>query len=268
VPSKGLWRDVTLLRHLGPHLARRNQTAAYVLLTCAAPVRSTQQVTDMAARYGWPRAHQLGYPDLEGPEVELARAIEALNVGAEAQRTGGQRTPPVTGVLVNQFGFTPARLGPAAPAGLTTADLRRAADVELGMSTYEPFGIAQLEPLHAGAICVTSSVCGCMGLVQRAMRELHMHSCDLVIPADFAGAVPPDVSSPMAITDAQRRDIEDRLCAQLASTLAQRLPTTDAQRREHLDLGQRLSARMSWDHVVRHDFLPAVRDAMARGLHD
>src|SRR6185295_3796902 len=101
------------------------------------------------------------------PEVDLYHAMQSFNVQTEKLTQAGQ-PPAIKSVLVNQFGFSKERLDADAPAELTTADLRRAADVELGMSTYEPFGIAQLEPLHAGAICVTSTVCGCMGLVRRA----------------------------------------------------------------------------------------------------
>ena len=47
-------------------------------------------------------------------------------------------------------------------------DIRRGSDVEFGQSIYEPFGIAMLEPLTYGAICVISSVCGCAGQLIQA----------------------------------------------------------------------------------------------------
>jgi hypothetical protein len=265
VPSKGLWRDLTLLKHLDPLLRARGQSAAYLLLTCGAPIRTFEQVRDMASRYGWPLAHQQGYPDLVGPEIDLYGDIARLN--AQVQRdAGANQTGGVRAILVNQFGFTRQRLGPSAPEGLTTADLRRAADVELGMSTYEPFGIAQLEPLHAGAICVTSTVCGCMGLVRRAMDELGMKQCDLVLPADFAFRTtpPPEMPHPEHLTAQQRLELEDRECRRLAAILAERLPRTPAQAEAYLNLGQQLAGKMSWDHVVRSDFLPALDRALAR----
>ena len=43
-------------------------------------------------------------------------------------------------------------------------------DAELGMATYEPFGISQLEPLGSGAVCVISNVCGCAGFVRQQSR--------------------------------------------------------------------------------------------------
>jgi len=267
VPSKGLWRDLTLCKHLAKHLAAKGKTAAYLLLTCAAPTRSFMQASSMAERYRWPFAHQLGYPDLVGPEIDLYREMQTFNASLDTAKDGTRGS--VHAILVNQFGFSRQRLGPNAPEALTTADLRRAADVELGMSTYEPFGIAQLEPLHAGAICVTSTVCGCMGLVKRAISELKLDRCDLVLPADFAGVTAPTPTDAQAhaaqhMTDAQRLEIEDRLCAQLAAQLADRLPTTQAQRDAHLALGQKLAGLMSWDRVVETDFMPAVEAALTR----
>ena len=64
-------------------------------------------------------------------------------------------------------------------------DIRKGSDVEFGQSIYEPFGIAQLEPLTFGAICVFSNVCGCAGFFrdvsngqeaeERHYRRLHPH---------------------------------------------------------------------------------------------
>jgi hypothetical protein len=271
VPSKGLWRDLALCQHLAGLLAKRGKSAVYLLLTCAAPTRSTQDVTSMVQRYNWPVAHQIGYPDLVGPEADLYNAMQTLH--AQLERQGPGPRDAMKALLVNQFGFSAQRLGTNAPPELTTGDLRRAADVELGMSTYEPFGIAQLEPLHAGAICVTSTVCGCMGLVKRAMTELGLTACELVLPADFAGvwsaAGGQATSAAQAhaakdMTSDQRLAIEDELCRTLAIELDRRLPVTQAQRDAHLALGQRLAQLMSWDHVVETDFMPAVEAAFAR----
>lgn len=269
VPSKGLWRDLTICRHLAEHLAASGKTAAYLLLTCAAQTRTREQVEDMTKRYRWPAAHQQGFPDLVGPEIDLYNQMQSFNVQVSKQAESKEgKQSPVTAVLVNQFGFSQERLGDHAPAALTTADLRRAADVELGMSTYEPFGIAQLEPLHAGAICVTSTVCGCMGLVRRAMKTAGMESCDVVLPADFAGQTRhPDgtaITDPLSLTAAQRLAIEDSVCRTLAAQLAQRLPRSDADRERLLKQGQTLAPLMSWETVVETDFMPSIEDAIAQ----
>jgi hypothetical protein len=269
VPSKGLWRDLTLCGHLATHLAKSGKTAAYLPLTCGAQTRTRQQIEDMTKRYSWPLAHQEGFPDLVGPEVDLYHQMQSFNVKGESASGGTVRAhPAVRAVLLNQFGFSQERLGSNAPAELTTADLRRAADVELGMSTYEPFGIAQLEPLHAGAVCVTSTVCGCMGLVRRAMKDAQMETCDVVLPADFAGqtryADGAPITDPLSLTASQRLAIEDGVCAKLAEELAKRLPKNDADRQRLLDQGQKLAPLMSWEAVVESDFLPAIEGALGQ----
>jgi hypothetical protein len=252
VPSKGLWRDLKLCRHLAPHLAAAKKTAVYLLLTSGGPTRTADQANEMHHRYRWPVQHHDHFPDLTGPETQLFQHMEAFNKDER----------PVKAVLVNQFGFSQKTLGDAAPKELTTADLRRAADVELGMSTYEPFGIAQLEPLHAGAICVTSTVCGCMGLVRRAMHELGLDDAPNIIPADFISGLPMNVD-PLTLTAQQRDAIEETVCTRLAGELFARLPKGDADRAKLLALGQKLAEHMSWDFVAEHDFLPMVKAVLA-----
>ncbi len=46
-------------------------------------------------------------------------------------------------------------------------DIRKGSDAEFGQSIYEPFGIAQVEPISFGGICVFTNVCGCAGFVDR-----------------------------------------------------------------------------------------------------
>lgn len=266
VPSKGLWRDQKLGLHLEPMLRKAGKTAAYVLLTCGANVRNKDQADQMARAYGWPAHHREGFPDLAGAEIGLYRGMEAFSQRIVEIHGGKAAIRPI---LVNQFGFSRDRLGDAAPDGMTVDDLRRAADLELGMSVYEPFGIAMLEPLHAGGVCVVSSVCGCVGLVQRAMRDTGMseQDCPLVLIGDFthgieAPAAPggePDLASVVHMPSATRNAIEERVCADLAAKVMARLPRHDDDRRRYLEIGQALASKMSWDHVVETDFMPALR---------
>lgn len=260
VPSKGLWRDVLLLRKLAPLLAERGKTCVYLLLTTAGGARTTEQIAQMQERYAWPMVHHSGFPDLVGPEEGLSRDIASLNTYA-ASIPGPGALPPVRGVLINQFGFSPARLGKHAPAELTTADLRRAADVELGMSTYEPYGIAQLEPLHAGAICIPSTTCGCLGLVKRAMAETGLDGTPLVLPGAFverATMLGDRLAQPLELTASDLHQVEDRVCSELASELMKRLPISESQRREYLRQGQLLAEKMGWERVVETDFVPSL----------
>ena len=61
--------------------------------------------------------------------------------------------------LVNQFGWERSRCGWRMPEEMRFSDLRNGADLEFGQSIYEPFGIAQFEPLSAArsAWCPTSA---------------------------------------------------------------------------------------------------------------
>lgn len=255
VISKGLWRDLRVCAHLERDLKAKGRSAVSLLLTCGAPVRSRAQVDDMARRYDWPSEHHEGYPDLAGPEIGFWRDIQVFNNPA---RPGAGA---IKAVLVNQFGFSAERVGGAAPDELTIGDLRRAADVEFGQSIYEPFGIAQLEPLHAGAICVPSSVCGCVGFARRAIEEVGRTEAATpnLLVADYTDV---DVPDPLHMTQAQRDAIEERVAERVSKELVSRLPTSVADRARLLEVGQALAERMGWDRVCEHDFLPALRSIL------
>jgi hypothetical protein len=90
--------------------------------------------------------------DLRIEEHVLWQLIERLN----ATGSGRHRI-----LYVNQFGWGEGRLGSLKAEGTTFHDLRNGVDVELGLSVYEPFGIAPLEPFSSGAVCVLSDACGC-----------------------------------------------------------------------------------------------------------
>ncbi len=252
VISKGLWRNLKLCAHMERRLKDRGERAAYLLLTCGAAPRTRDMVESMAKRYNWPRDHHEGYPDLTGPEIPIWHTMAIFN------NPGRPGAGAVTALMVNQFGFTQDRLGAAAPAEITMGDLRRAADVEFGQSVYEPFGIAPLEPLHAGAIAVVSSVSGCRFFAERAITELgrNVEKTHNLLVADYTRDVGPD---PLHLTQARRDVIEERVAEELAPILIDRLPRTDNDRLRLLETGQALAARMGWDRVCEKEFLPALR---------
>jgi hypothetical protein len=251
VASKGLWRDIELLREMAPALEAEGKTAAYVLLTCGARPRTVEDVTRMAGEYEWPRRHRTGYPDLSGPEIDLARDIDAFNRDFKGD--------PITCILVNQWGFNRQTLGAAAPEDLTLADLRRAADVELGLSVYEPFGIAPLEPLHAGTICVVTELSGCAAFARDAARACACDASPNVIFADFTRH---DRIDSLALTRADLTAIERATIPQIAHEIVAALPRSDADRQRLLNQGVALAGEMQWERVVAEMFLPALRDAM------
>ncbi len=150
------------------------------------------------------------------------------------------------------------------PADMNFMDLRKGADLEFGQSIYEPFGIAQVEPLSFGALCVVSNVCGCVGFVERASADLP--EFPNLIVADYV-TPPPDWTF-LTPSDALRLDgyardlIEIRSSQTVAQAIAERLPLNDEQAEDTLALGQKVGARMSWEVVVRDYLLPALNRAM------
>jgi hypothetical protein len=214
----------------------------------------------MEASYGWPMTHREAtvhvdgqdVPDLVSHEVPFYRAIERFNRTARACRI----------ILVNQFGWSRDRCGNRMPPEMTFADIRQGSDLEFGQSIYEPFGIAQVEPLSFGALCVISSACGCVGFIQRTGGL----DQDNVIMADYVGgaAQAGDIETALAIDQAQRDQIETQQAHVVALEIADRLPEDDAETKRLLETGYAASQKMSWQVVVREYLLPGLARTLAR----
>ncbi|MFG0257205.1 MAG: hypothetical protein ACF8GE_04820 [Phycisphaerales bacterium JB043] len=253
VVSKGLWRDLAVCDALSSLLASRDQRAAYLLVTTSGDARSACDVAAMSAEYGWPFDHREGWPDLVGVESELL---------ASMRRCERRLCDRFGMVLVNQWCQSSESFGTS--ARFTMRDLRLATDVELGLSVYEPFGIAPLEPLYAGAICVVTSVSGCAGFVVDALERSGVRSGDApnLVIADCTRHDHPD---PLRMTQGELRDIEGVEMRRVAEAIDRRLRGTT--RADRLTMGQRVSEMLSWDRVARDWFLPIVDDAMRLRAH-
>ncbi|HOQ28943.1 MAG TPA: hypothetical protein PLH36_09385, partial [Armatimonadota bacterium] len=143
---------------------------------------------------------------------------------------------------------------------LTWMDMRIASDLELGLSIYEPFGIAQMEPLSFGGICLVSSVCGSAGFALKAAGD---GKPETVVIADFT-ALPKKVRTleeVRSIGITERDEVEERVCREAAAEVVKRLPEDDQERMALLKKGSALAARMSWDVVVDDYLVPALRSA-------
>jgi hypothetical protein len=158
---------------------------------------------------------------------------------------------------MNQFGWGRELCGRRMGEDMTFADIRQGTDVEFGMSTYEPFGISQLEPLSFGAVCVPTNVCGCMGFVRAITGGRPVNN---VLQADFV-TLPHDVSiqEAMAINIPQRDAVERMETRRIASELIGRLPRTDKQMQAMIDSGWKLAEKMSWEQVVTRFVMPALQ---------
>ena len=250
VLSKGIWRDLRVLHEMEPLLAGRNETCVYFMLGTLGGQRRPQDIRHMERVYGWPVVHEVGYPDLCGGEEVLGENFEYFNRNHQATRA----------VLVNQWDWNRLVCGDRMPADMTFADIRRGTDLEFGMSVYEPFGIAQLEPLCFGAICVDSNVCGCTGFVRRASGGAANHPN--VVEADFLN-VPQDMSIDelLGITVDRRDAIEAEEGRRLAGLIIERLPRDPAVMERLVASGYALAQTMSWQRVVKEYFLPSLSRA-------
>ena len=252
VKSKGLWRDLQVLMHLDDLLASNDKTAVlFILSTEIATGRPNESIHEMEETYGWPVYHKIGYPDLVGAEIELNNGVSAFNLQSKAVKV----------VFVNQFGWSQAACGKRMPIEMEFMDIRKGSDAEFGQSIYEPFGIAQVEPLSFGAICVVSNVCGCCGFIQRATDNRDVPN---IVIADYTQLnIPPkSLEDVIHIGLAERNAIEMENSRDIAAKLLGRLPRKPRDVEDMLREGYDIASRMSWEVVVKDYFLPGLEKAL------
>ncbi|MFT3787239.1 MAG: hypothetical protein QM770_13895 [Tepidisphaeraceae bacterium] len=250
VPSKGLWRDLRVLEHVEKHLRDRNETAVLLVLSTEVPGRRPEDVLAMERGYEWPVVHREGSPDLSGGEAAFYQGVQAFNVRSRNAKV----------VFINQFGFDRRSLGMAMPADMEFMDIRKGSDVEFGQSIYEPFGIAQVEPISFGGICVYTEICGCAGFVRKANGG---QPTENVIVADYTKL--PDslmrADKLLSIGKAERDAVEHIEAERLAQEIIARVPRTAADFEPFIERGQKLADQMSWEVVARDYIVPGIERA-------
>ena len=247
VQSKGLWRDLLVCRALDDLLVRRGRSAVLVVLATAAGRRDPGAVRRMAAGYGWPLVHREGFPDLAGGEEDFDRQVRRFNARSRAVKV----------VFVNQFGIDPDAWGGGMP-GIGFADLRHGSDAELGQSIYEPFGIAQIEPIGFGGTSVVSDVCGCLGFLRASAGDGVAGRG--YIRADYTRLDrKPSLAGALEIGAEARRRAEAVRSRQAARQLADLLQGAEGRLAENLRRGYEIASRMSWERVAGEYFLPVLR---------
>ena len=252
VISKGIWRDLGVLHHMEAMLAGRGESAVYFMLGTLAGQRRPQDVRHMERVYGWPAAHEKGYPDLCGGEEVIGDMFDNFNRNHKAVRV----------VLVNQWDWNRKFCGERMPEDMVFADCRYGTDVEFGLSVYEPFGISQLEPLNCGALCVLSNVCGCAGFASRAAGNREVEN---VIVGNFLK--PAENLTLQQLHDmpqGERDRIESEEHRRLAGIVFHRLPRDKDTARQRMQAGNELASKMSWEHVVDEYFIPSLTRAVER----
>ena len=249
VPSKGIWRDFRILQHLDWLLAERGETGIYYLLSTVRPAgRRPEDVFRWEWEYGWPLHHRADNGDLIDYEWDYYQMVENHNRHARATRA----------VFINQFGWSRDRCGNRMPEAMEFSDLRNGADVEFGLSVYEPFGIAQVEPLSFGAICAISSACGCVGFLDdvAALDAPNIVLGDYLFLPDW---FPASLGNVLRIDQGMRNIVAEQEAPRIAQAIDAALPRDNATLQQRIDDGYAISQKMSWEVVVTDYFLPALR---------
>jgi hypothetical protein len=250
VPSKGLWRDLRVLEHMEQKLRDRNETAVLFTLSTEVPARRGDDIRRMEQSHKWPVAHREGLPDLSNGEAAYYQGVQEFNAQSRNIKV----------VFINQFGFDQKSCGARMPADMEFMDIRKGSDVEFGQSIYEPFGIAQVEPISFGGICVFSECCGCAGFVSKAVDGKPTPN---VIVADYSELPEKSIRAEqlMNIGQSQRDAVEHAVAERVAAELIERLPRTPQEFQAFIERGYAIAQRMSWDAVAREYVVPGIRRA-------
>jgi glycosyltransferase involved in cell wall biosynthesis len=253
-PSKGLWRDCRVLEHMEREFRAENKTAVLIILSTEVGKRRTRDIYNMEAKYNWPVAHREGMPDMSGGESLFYTGVQEFN----------SRSRNIKIVYINQFGFDRASCGGRMPADMEFMDIRKGSDVEFGQSIYEPFGIAQLEPLSFGGICVVTNVCGCAGFVNDITGGEEVKNVIIADYTDLGDYAWHDIDDLQQIGKAARDHIEHNVSQTVALEICARLPKNEREIVEMIDKGYELAKHMSWEAVVKNYVLKSLHKAIRK----
>jgi hypothetical protein len=249
VRSKGMWRDLRVLEHIEREFRTQGKTGVLFVLSTEVAQRRSWDIHDMESSYNWPVAHREGWPDLSGGEAVYYTAVQQFNARSRNMKI----------IFINQFGFEPRRCGQRMPSDIEFIDIRKGTDVEFGQSIYEPFGIAQLEPLTFGGICVFTNVCGCAGFLRDITGPENVKNAIIADYIDLKIAGYGDIEDMMQIDRSMRNRIEASQSEKVAMQICSRLPKDDSEIESMLKSGYELAKNMSWDVVVNNYLLNSVR---------
>ena len=265
VQSKGLWRDLQVLYTIEKDFRTRGKTGVLFVLSTEVSRRRSRDIYNMESAYNWPVAHREGWPDLSGGEANFYTAVQEFNA----------RSRNIKIIFVNQFGFTPDNCGERMPKDMEFMDIHKGSDVEFGQSIYEPFGIAQVEPLTFGGICVVSGVSGCAGFLRDVTGAENVKN---IIIADYTNLNGNDYAdierepqterntfgNPdlLRIGRSMREQIEAKQSEKVAREIIRRLAKSKSEIENILQTGHRIAKNMSWDVVVKNYLLPSLQKVL------
>ena len=250
VRSKGLWRDLRVLYTIEKELRTQGKTGVLFVLSTEVSQRRTSDIHNMEMAYNWPVAHREGWPDLSGGEAAFYSQVQEFNA----------KSRNIKIIYLNQFGFSRKACGTRMPEDMEFLDIRRGTDVEFGQSIYEPFGIAQFEPLTFGGICVISSVCGCSGFLRDVTNGEGVKN---VIVADYTNLESRsyrDIEDMLQIDRSVRNQIEISESEKVAMQICSRLAKGETEIEGMIQTGYRLAKDMSWDVVIKNYLLNSLQN--------
>jgi glycogen synthase len=254
VQSKGLWRDLRVLYTIEKEFRTQGKTGVLFVLSTEVSQRRSSDIYKMESVYNWPVAHREGAPDLSGGEAAFYTAVQEFNA----------KSKNIKIIFVNQFGFNQTNCGQRMPNDMEFMDIRRGSDVEFGQSIYEPFGIAQLEPLTFGGICVVSSVCGCAGFVldiagAEGAKNLVIADYTRLNSHGFA-----NIEDLLKMDESVRDQIEYSVSEKVAMQICSRLAKSESEIEDMIKTGYSLAKNMSWDAVVKNYLLPSLQKVLCK----
>jgi len=257
VMSKGLWRDLRVLEHIDSEFEALGARAVLLVLSTEIGGRRKRDIYDMEATYNWPVAHHEGMPDLSGGEASFYTGVQEFNA----------KSRNVKVIFINQFGFTRELCGARMPHDMEFMDIRKGSDVEFGQSIYEPFGIAQLEALSFGGICVISNVCGCTGFIKAVTGPTEVRNVIVANYTNLGDYNWGDLEDLQQINKEARDHIERNVSEKVALEICARLPKNDDESNEMLRSGFELARHMNWEVVAQDYVVKGLKKAIDK-THD
>ncbi|UCF00096.1 MAG: hypothetical protein JSV82_03250 [Planctomycetota bacterium] len=252
VQSKGLWRDLRVLEHIEQQFRTQGKTGVLFLLSTEVTQRRSADIYNMESAYNWPVAHREGWPDLSGGEANFYTAVQAFNA----------RSRNIKIVFFNQFGFSADYCGRKMPKDMEFMDIRRGSDVEFGQSIYEPFGIAQLESLTFGGICVVGSACGCIGFVRDMTADENVKNVIIANYTNLGTRSYDDIEDMLQIDRSVRDQIEKTESEKVAMQICLRLAKNESEIENIIQVGYDLAKNMSWGVAVKNYLLPSLQKVL------
>lgn len=240
--QKGLWRDINFLYYLDKLFTQYNFKGIYILLsTLLSGARSSKDISNMEAQYGWPVNHKEGWPDLIDLESDTYRLIREFN----------EQSKMIKALFINQNNFNKRLCGNRVPGMLDHLDLRIASDAEFDFSIYDPSGTTLLEVIPYGGIGVLSSSCGCAHFLNKIFEDsTHKPFCIFPFVEDGPAYYPN--KNMQGMNEEERQEIEKRVLERDTKIFFDKLPKSDDERIGFLEQAQEHLSLLGWEHNLAY----------------